>query len=152
MKQTLEYQREEYHVHLIVYHLIWRPRCRKPVLTAMIQERCEQLIREKCQEKGWQILTLAIQPDHLHLFVRCFPSNSASEVVKECKGITSFFLRKEFPALLKLPSLWTCSYFASTAGNISQETIQKYIDAQKGLRSCIRCDGSPSARPPNSMS
>ena len=45
-----------------------------------------------------------------------------------------FFLRKEFPELLKLPSLWTRSYFASTAGNISQETIQKYIDAQKGLR------------------
>ncbi len=104
------------------------------MLTANVKERCEQLILEKCQEKGWQVLTLAIQPDHLHLFVRFFPSNSASEVVKECKGITSFFLRKEFPALLKLPSLWTRSYFASTAGNISQETIQKYIDAQKGLR------------------
>src|SRR5437660_247114 len=105
MKQALEYQREEHHVHLIVYHLIWYPRRRHPVLTAMIKERCEQLIQEKCQEKGWQILTLAIQPDHLHLFVRCFPSTSASEVVKECKGITSFVLRKEFPALLKLPSL-----------------------------------------------
>jgi putative transposase len=59
---------------------------------------------------------------------------SAADVVKECKGITSFVLRQEFPELLKLPSLWTRSYFASTAGNISQETIQKYLDAQKGLR------------------
>jgi putative transposase len=108
------------------------------VLVSKIKERCEQLIREKCAQKGWTILTLAIQPDHLHLFVRCFPSTSAAEVVKECKGVTSFFLRKEFPELLKLPSLWTRSYFASTAGNISQETIQKYIDAQKGLRSGIR--------------
>lgn len=134
MKQTLEYQRDEHHVHLIIYHLIWCPRRRKPVLTGTVKERCEQLMREKCQQKGWQILTLAIQPDHLHLFVRCFPSSSASEVVKACKGITSFFLRKEFPALLKLPSLWTRSYFASTAGKISQETISAYIDAQKGLR------------------
>ncbi len=134
MKQTREYQRDEHHVHLIIYHLIWCPRRRKPVLTGTVKERCEQLIREKCQQKGWQILTLAIEPDHLHLFVRCFPSNSASEVVKECKGITSFFLRKQFPALLKLPSLWTRSYFASTAGKISQETISAYIDAQKGLR------------------
>jgi len=134
MKQTLEYQRDEHHVHLIVYHLIWCPRRRKRVLVGKLGERCEQLIEQKCQEKGWQILTLAIQPDHLHLFVRCFPSNSASEVVKECKGITSFVLRKEFPELLKLPSLWTRSYFASTADKISQETIQQYIDAQKGLR------------------
>ena len=104
------------------------------MLVDKIAQRCQQLIEQKCQEKGWQILTLAIQPDHLHLCVRCFPSTRASEVVKECKGITSFFLRKEFPVLLKLPSLWTRSSFASTAGNISQETIQKYIDAQKGLR------------------
>lgn len=104
------------------------------MLVGNIRERCEQLIREKCEQKGWQILMLAIQPDHLHLFVRCFPSTSAAEVVKECKGITSFILRKEFPVLKKLPSMWTRSYFASTAGNISQETIQKYIDAQKGLR------------------
>jgi hypothetical protein len=26
MKQTLEEQRDEHHVHLIVYHLIWCPR------------------------------------------------------------------------------------------------------------------------------
>ena len=104
------------------------------MLVDQVAERCQQLIEEKCQEKGWQVLTLAIQPHHIHLFVRCFPSTSAADVVKECKGITSFVLRKEFPALLKLPSLWTRSYFASTAGNISQETIQKYIDAQKGLR------------------
>ena len=134
MKQTLEYQRDEHHVHLIVYHLIWCPGRRKPVFVEKIAERCQQLIEQKCQEKGWQILTLAIQPDHIHLFIRCFPSTSASEVVKECKGITSFVLRKEFPVLLKLPSLWTRSYFASTAGTISQQTIQKYLDAQKGLR------------------
>ncbi len=103
------------------------------MLVGNVAERCQQLIEQKCQEKGWTILTLAIEPDHLHLEVRCFPSISAADVVKDCKGITSFILRKEFPLLLKLPSMWTRSYFASTAGNISQETIQKYIDAQKGV-------------------
>jgi REP element-mobilizing transposase RayT len=35
--------------------------------------------------------------------------------------------------LAELPSLWTRSYFASTAGNVSQETIRRYIEAQKGF-------------------
>lgn len=104
------------------------------MLVGTIKERCEQLIREKCEQKGWQVLTLAIQPDHLHLFVRGFPSTSAAEVAKECKGVTAFFLRREFPELRKLPSLWTRRYFASTAENISQERVQAYLDAQKGLR------------------
>jgi REP-associated tyrosine transposase len=78
------------------------------------------------------VLALAIQPDHIHLFVRVWPSTSAADVVKECKDITSCHLHKEFPHLLKLPSTWTRNYFASTADNVSQETIQRYIDAQTG--------------------
>jgi putative transposase len=80
------------------------------------------------------VFSLAIQPDHIHLFVRVWPSDSAAEVVKEIKGVTSFFLRKEFASILKkLPSTWTRSYFASTAGAVSAETIQHYIDAHKGI-------------------
>jgi putative transposase len=105
------------------------------VLVGKLAERCQQLIEQKCQEKGWQLFTLAIQPDHLHVFVRCFLSNSAAEVVKESKGVTSFFLRKEFPELLKLPSLWTRSYFASTAGNISQETFRSISMLRKDYAS-----------------
>ena len=131
---TLEYQRDEHRVHLIVYHLIWCPRRRKPILTGTLKDRFEELVKMKCQEKGWVILTLATQPDHIHLFVRAWPSDSAADVVKEVKGITSFHLRKEFqPILSKLPSLWTRSYFASTSGAVSAQTIQRYIDAQKGV-------------------
>jgi putative transposase len=91
------------------------------------------LIEGKCREEGWQILELAIQPDHIHLFVRVWPTVSAAEVIKQCKGLTSHELRKRYPQLTKLPSLWTRSYFASTAGNVSSDTIQRYIAAQKGL-------------------
>src|SRR6266851_7242414 len=130
----LEYQRDEHRVHLILYHLIWCPKRRKPILVGKVKERCQQLLEAKGKEKGWDILTLAIQPDHIHIFVRVWPSDSAAEVVKELKGSTSFFLRKEFePLLSKLPSLWTRSYFSSTAGAVSAQTIQEYLDAQKGI-------------------
>ena len=132
MRQEHEYRRDEQRVHLIVYHLIWCPRRRKPVLTGAVATRCRELIEGRCAEKGWDVLALAIQPDHIHLFVRVWPSDSAAEVVKVCKSITSFHLRQEFPHLLKLPSTWTRSYFASTAGTVSQETIQRYITAQTG--------------------
>ena len=92
----LEYQRDEHRVHLIVYHLIWCPRRRKPVLTGDIARRARQIIEEKCKEKGWVILSLAIQPDHIHLFVRVWPSDSVALVVKEIKGITARYLREEF--------------------------------------------------------
>jgi len=46
------------------------------------------------------------------------------------KGRSSRVLREEFPELLKLPSLWTQSFFVSTAGNVSHEIIQRYIERQ----------------------
>ncbi|MCX5980971.1 MAG: transposase, partial [Nostocales cyanobacterium LacPavin_0920_SED1_MAG_38_18] len=33
-----------------------------------------------------------------------------------------------FPELKKLPSLWTSSYFFSTAGNVAADTIERYIN------------------------
>lgn len=47
------------------------------------------------------------------------------------KGATSHVLRDEFPQLRAMLSLWTRSYFVSTAGAVSFETIQKYVETQK---------------------
>ncbi len=130
----MEYTRDEHRVHLIVYHLVWTPKRRKAVLIGDIAKDCREIIERKCAEKGWKVVELAIQPDHIHLFVQAFPDVSASEIVKACKGLTSFELRQKYGAQLKrLPSLWTRSFFAATAGNVSQETIRRYIEAQKGF-------------------
>lgn len=128
----MEYIRDEHRIHLVVYHLIWCPKRRKPVLTGKVAADCKALIEAKCSEHGWHIEQLAIRPDHVHLFVRAWPTNSPAEVLKEVKGVTSHELRLKHPQLRKLPSLWTRSYFASTAGTVSQETIRRYIEAQKG--------------------
>jgi len=42
-----DYQRDEHRVHLIVYHLVWTPKRRKPVLVGEIASDCKALIEEK---------------------------------------------------------------------------------------------------------
>jgi putative transposase len=127
------YQRDEHRIHRIVYHLVWTPKRRKPVLIGNIAADCKALIEQKCSEQGWTILELAVQPDHIHLEVQAWPITPAAEIIKECKRLTSHELRRKYPILKRLPSLWTRSYFAATAGNVSAEVIQGYIAAQKGL-------------------
>jgi putative transposase len=73
---------------------------------------------------------MSVQPDHVHLFVSADTKTAIHRVVNAFKGRTSRDLREEFPSLLKLPSLWTHSYFASTAGHVSSETIKRYIQEQ----------------------
>jgi len=129
----VDYQRDEHRVHLIAYHLVWTPKRRKAVLVGNIARDCQSIIEAKCLEQGWRVVELAVQPDHVHLLVIAWPTTSAAEIVKECKGVTSHELRQKYPALLKLPSLWTRSYFASTVGKVSQAVIERYVAAQKGV-------------------
>ena len=129
----MDYQHERHNVHLVVYHLIWCPKRRRKVLVGAIKERLEQLIREVASEHGWTILELAIQPDHVHLFLRGDPYTAPSDIARFMKGRSSRVLREEFPELLKLPSLWTHSFFVSTEGLVSAETFQRYIERQSGI-------------------
>jgi putative transposase len=126
----MDYQHERHNVHLVVYHLIWCPKRRRKVLIGAIKARLEQLIREVASEHGWTLLEVAIQPDHVHLFLRSDPYSAPSDIARLMKGRSSRVLREEFPDLLKLPSLWTQSFFVSTAGNVSHEVIQRYIERQ----------------------
>lgn len=126
----MNYKRSRHQVYLVNYHLIWCPKRRKPVLTGPIKTRLKEIIGEVSEELGLEILALEIQPDHIHLFVSTYPQLGCHKIIRSIKGRSSRLLRQEFPELLKLPSLWTHSYFVSTAGNVSSETIKCYIEEQ----------------------
>jgi putative transposase len=125
-----DYRRRNTSVSLINYHFIWIPRRRKRVLTGSIKSRLETLIHDTAREIDCEVISLAIEPDHVHLFLNCPPDIAPYQIMHRIKGATSHALRKEFPELMKLPSMWTRSYFASTAGNVLSKTIQQYIESQ----------------------
>ncbi|GAA3254577.1 IS200/IS605 family transposase [Streptomyces labedae] len=112
-------------------HVVWCPKYRRPVLAGQVAARLEELVRQKADERVWEIVTLDVKPDHVHLFVRHDPKSSASYVVNQFKGFTSRALREEFPHLRsQLPTLWSSSYFAASAGAVSAGTVRRYIDTQ----------------------
>ncbi len=126
----MEYKHSKNKVFLMNYHLVWCPKRRKPVLVDTVKERLDQIVREVCKERQVDILAMEIMPDHIHLFLSTNPDMPIQDVIRVIKGRSSNHLRKEFPDLLKLPSLWTHSYFISTAGNVCSETIRRYIEEQ----------------------
>lgn len=77
------------------------------------------------------IIAMECEKDYVHLFLNCLPDVSPTQVMQWIKGHTSKLLREEFVQLSKMPSLWTRSYYVSTAGNVSSETIKQYVETQK---------------------
>src|SRR5258708_38103882 len=69
----MECTHEQRSVALIVYHIIWCPKRRRKVLQGRVADRLEQLIHEVVNEIAWQVIQVAIQPDHVLLFIRSSP-------------------------------------------------------------------------------
>ena len=129
MKQ--EYRHTQTTVSLINYHFVFCPRYRRKVLVKDVEQRFKDVLSEICEENDFLIVALEVMPDHVHIFLNALPSISPSDIMAKVKGVTSRRLRQEFKHLQHLPSLWTRSFFCSTAGNVSSETIARYISEQK---------------------
>ena len=119
-------------VSLLNYHFVFSPRYRRKIFNIVgVEQRFRELVSQKCAELNIIIIALECDCDHTHLFLNCLPTHSPTSVMQNIKGYTSKVLRNEFDVLAKMPSLWTRSYFVSTAGNVSSETIKKYVEEQK---------------------
>ena len=129
MKQ--KYRRTQTTVSLINYHFVFCPRYRRKVLVNEVEQRVKEILKQTCEENDFKIVALEVMPDHVHVFLNTLPSISPSDIMAKVKGVTSRELRQEFKHLQHLPSLWTRSYFCSTAGNVSSETIARYVSEQK---------------------
>lgn len=126
-------KRTRHATYNINYHLVWCPKYRRPVLAGSVGVRLTELLPVCVQELGGEVLELVVMPDHVHLFASFPPTLAIAQIMHTLKGVSAHQLREEFPHLKsRLPSLWTRSYYVGTAGQVSAETIKRYIDAQRG--------------------
>ena len=124
-------------VYQTAYHVIWCPKYCKRMLTGEIAETLRLAINAICIEREWLILTLEIQPDHIHLFVTIPPSLAVADAVKILKGSTARKLFAAFSASknqLYGGHLWSPSYYVGTAGNVSAGTIRHYIERTEHIK------------------
>lgn len=126
------YRRSATTVSYLCYHFVFCPKYRRRIfLIPEVEERFKFWTRQTCQQNDIEILAMECHIDHVHLFLKAPPKMSPAEIMKIIKGGTSHKLRDEFEFLSRMTSLWTRSYFVSTAGQVSAETIQRYVETQK---------------------
>lgn len=127
-----KYKHTKTTISFINYHLIFCPRYRRKIFNIPgVEDRFKELTAMECAKHNIDILAMECHVDHVHMFISAYPQQAIPDVVKWIKGATSHKLREEFSQLEKMPSLWTRSYFVSTAGEVSSETIEWYINTQK---------------------
>jgi len=116
-------------------HLVWIPKYRKKVLVGPVATRARDLLRQIAMEHEIDIISGKVATDHVHMFIGYRPTQNISKIMQWLKGISSRVLLSEFSHLKKQfwgRHLWARGYLAVSSGNITDEAIQQYIDAQEG--------------------
>jgi putative transposase len=113
------------------YHLVWAPKYRKWVLQGAVQERVRELFLEIAEHHGFEIEELAVEKDHVHVFLSFPPTYAIGQVVGLLKAVSAREIRAGFPEVRKQlwgGEFWEDGYFARTVGEkVTADVIKKYI-------------------------
>jgi putative transposase len=74
------------------------------------------------------------EKDNVHLLIHYPPKIAVSKLVNSLKGVSSRYLKTNFPELKKYywkNALWSPSYFAGSCGGAPLEIIKEYIRSQE---------------------
>lgn len=116
------------------YHFVFVPRYRKRVLKGKIRQRISGMIRFAAQIHEWEIYELAVQEDHVHLYIGAAPKWSPSEMMQLIKGGTSNKIMELFPELEEnywKATFWGDGYFVRSVGEIQDKVISEYVKKQR---------------------
>ena len=113
------------------YHLIWCPKRRRLLRDADVRVYVTKSFRAIAEEFGFWIDELAVEHDHVHVFLEFPPKYSIARVVGILKSISASRTFDRFPELRRKfwsGELWEDGYAARTVGDrVTSDLIRRYI-------------------------
>ena len=117
-------------------HLIFVCKYRKKLLVRHGDEM-KALLYDIASFHDFGIVEMEVDKDHVHLLIEHNPTQSILSLVRLLKQISTYriwrqnnnsnYLKKHF---WKERTFWSDGYFACSIGQVSKETIEKYIQTQ----------------------
>ncbi len=117
-------------------HLIFVCKYRRCLLIRLGKD-VKSIMFDIAEENNFGIKEMEVGKDHIHLLVEYTPSQSALEIVRLLKQISTYriwrkagnskYLQKYF---WKENTFWSDGYFACSIGQVSKNVIEKYIRTQ----------------------
>lgn len=128
-------KRTQHSVYNLNYHLVFVTKYRNEVLRGTVEAYLKERIQELCLEYEFELLEMEIMPDHIHLFVSAPPKVAPMRIAQTLKSKLARGVFRRFPTLKKRrfwnAGLWSRGCYYGSAGTVTAETIQRYIQEQK---------------------
>ena len=131
--KVMSYQCKNRVKFLIVYHVIFVVKYRKPLLIKY-GSQIKALMLKIADKSDFVIKEIEVDQDHIHLMIHSQPKLSPSQIVRRLKAESTRLIWLECPELTrefwKKKIFWSDGYFCTSVGNASIETVKRYIATQ----------------------
>jgi putative transposase len=134
-------KRTSHAVYDLKYHMVWVPKYRKMILRGELAKKVKTAFQEICERYEFEIDTMEVKDDHVHLFLSAPPRYSPARVVQIIKSISAKMVFKQFPEVKKQlwgGEFWGDGYFVRSVGDkVTSEVIRRYIKYQQQEQLCF---------------
>jgi len=124
-------KRTSHAVYDLKYHVVWIPKYRKMILKGDLAKRLKMIFQEIAERYEFEIDTMEVRDDHVHLFLSAPPRYSPARLAQVMKSISGKMVFKEFPEVKKQlwgGGFWSDGYFVRSVGDkVTSDLIRRYI-------------------------
>ena len=129
------YNRHKRRKYSLKVHIVLVTKYRKQLLIGSIADDVKQKIFDIANTRGYEIIAIETDKDHIHFLLSYDTTDRVSDIVKIVKQETTYHLWQKYSSVLskqywKEKIFWSDGYFACSIGEVSSATIQKYIESQ----------------------
>ena len=129
------YNRHNRRKYSLKVQIVLVTKYRKQLLKGSIADDVKQKILDIANTRGYEIIAMETDKDHIHFLLSYDATDRVCDIVKIVKQETTYYLWQKYNSILskqywKKKIFWSDGYFACSIGEVSSETIQKYIESQ----------------------
>ena len=129
------YNRHNRRKYSLKVHIVLVTKYRKKLLKGSITDDVKQKIFDIANTRGYEIIAMEADKDHLHFLISYDTTDRVCDIVKIVKQETTYYLWQKYGSFLskqywKKRIFWSDGYFACSIGEVSSATIQKNIESQ----------------------
>lgn len=110
-------------------HAIWSTKYRRPLIHEGIEKDVHRFIAIQLIKQGCPVKIVNGMPDHVHCLFLLSRERSISQVIKQVKGSSSFFINQN--KLTEERFAWQIGYAAYSVSDCDFDRVYRYIANQK---------------------
>ena len=110
-------------------HAVWSTKNRIPLIQPKMEQKLFDFLKEELKKMGCMVSIVNGMPDHIHCLFGINPQKSITDIIKQIKGSSSYFVNSN--NLIPEKFIWQRGFGVFGVSHSAVDNVYRYILDQK---------------------